>query len=174
MHPIVWWATLALVLIATLIDIYCRRIPNWLVVPFLAAGLVTGVWQHGVAGLGRSLGGVALAAVALGAFCRLKATGMGDLKLCAAIGAWIGVTQLAVALAITAMAGAIMAIGWAAFHGVIGESLDGAGELLLNFRGRGLRPHPVLRLDHPSARGMPYAPAIAIGTIFSFFCRMSL
>jgi prepilin peptidase CpaA len=174
MHSIVWWATLTLVLIAAIIDIRCRRIPNWLVVPFLAAGIVMGAGQHGFAGLARSLGGVTLAAVALGAFCRLKATGMGDLKLCVAIGAWIGFTQLAVALVITAMAGAVMAIGWAAFHGAVRESFDGASDLLLNFRARGLRPHPAIRLDHPAALRMPYAPAIAIGAIFSFFCRVSI
>jgi prepilin peptidase CpaA len=38
-------------------------------------------------------------------------------------------------------------------------------------RKRGLRPHPEIILNNPLARKMPYAPAIAIGTIISFFSR---
>jgi prepilin peptidase CpaA len=45
----------------------------------------------------------------------------------------------------------------------------GAGQLIVNFGKRGLRPHPQLVLNNPKARKMPYAPAIAAGTIFSFF-----
>jgi prepilin peptidase CpaA len=42
-------------------------------------------------------------------------------------------------------------------------------DLVSAFWTKGVHPHPSLVLDNPSARTMPYAPAIAIGTIFSFF-----
>jgi len=51
----------------------------------------------------------------------------------------------------------------------LSASLDGSSDLVSGFWTRGIRPHPRLVLDNPSARTMPYAPAIAIGTIFSFF-----
>jgi prepilin peptidase CpaA len=95
--------------------------------------------------------------------------GMGDLKLCAAIGAWIGPMQLLFALVITSMAGGIMAVCWAAAGGFLGELFQGAGDLVFGFAKRGLRPQPEFALSNPSARKMPYAPAIAIGTIVSFF-----
>ena len=164
------WSTLSLVALAAAIDVHCRRIPNLLVVPFLVAGLAFGAQQHGLPGLEKSLGGVALAAVALGVFCWLRAPGMGDLKLCAAVGAWIGFTQLGVALVITAIAGGAMAILWTARRGGVGESFDGAGDLLFGFAQGRFRPHPILSLDNPRAHKMPYAPAIAIGTLLSFFC----
>jgi prepilin peptidase CpaA len=169
-NPITGWATLSLVAAAAIIDVRSRRIPNWLVVPFLAAGVAFGVEQHGIAGLGKSLGGITLAAVALGVFCRLRATGLGDLKLCVAVGAWIGFTQLGVALVMTAIAGGAMAILWTLHHGALGEVFEGAGDLLIGFAQRKFRPHPALSLDSPGAHKMPYAPAIAIGTLFSFFC----
>jgi len=73
------------------------------------------------------------------------------------------------ALVVTGLAGGALALIWAACHGSLSASLDGSSDLVSGFWTRGIRPHPRLVLDNPSARTMPYAPAIAIGTIFSFF-----
>ena len=96
---------------------------------------------------------------------------MGDLKLCAAIGAWIGPSQLILALVLTGVVGGVMAVCWAIAGGFLGELFSGTGNLLFGIKDRGLRPHPELVLDNPLARKMPYAPAIAIGTLVSFFSR---
>ena len=98
MHSIAWWPILALLVIATVVDIHSRRIPNWLVLPFLAAGVIVNTASYGVKGLGQSMGGIALAAAVTGVLCWLRGMGMGDLKLCAAVGAWIGPAQLGIAL----------------------------------------------------------------------------
>lgn len=169
MHSIAWWPTLAVLGVATFTDIRSYRIPNWLVFPYLAAGLIVSGITRGLAGLERSALGVLLAAAALGIFCWLGGMGMGDLKLCAAIGAWIGPSQLTIALVMTGVAGGVMAVFWAMAGGFLKDSLLGTGKLLFGFAKRGLRPHPELALDNPVARRMPYAPAIAVGTIFSFF-----
>ncbi len=168
MHSIAWWPTLVAVTIATVCDIRSRRIPNWLVLPFLLAGIVVATVTGGWSGLGQSLLGLSLAAVLLGIFYCLGGMGMGDVKLCAAIGAWIGPQQLGTALVVMGIAGGLMAVLWAAHGGYLKESLSGAGDLILGVRKRGLRPHASLVLANPAARRMPYAPAIAIGTIFSF------
>ena len=96
---------------------------------------------------------------------------MGDVKLCAAIGAWIGPSQLLVALVLTGMVGGIMALCWAIAGGFLGELFKGTGEIIFGMKERGLRPHSKLVLENPLARKMPYAPAIAIGTLISFFSR---
>ena len=135
----------------------------------MLAGICVSGWLHGWGGIGRSLAGLALGALLLGIFCMLGGMGMGDVKLCAAIGAWIGPAQLLFALLITSMAGGIMALSWAAVGGFFGDLFSGAGDLVFGFPKRGLTPHPELVLSNPLARKMPYAPAIAIGTIVSFF-----
>jgi prepilin peptidase CpaA len=76
---------------------------------------------------------------------------------------------LAVALVVTGMAGGVMAICWAIAGGFVGDLFKNTGDLVLGFKDRGLRPHPELVLENPKARKMPYAPAIAIGTLVSFF-----
>jgi prepilin peptidase CpaA len=141
------------------------------VLPFLVAGIVVSAVSHGWHGVGQSLMGLVLGAVLFGVLCWMGGMGMGDVKLLSAIGAWIGPGQLMVALVLTGIVGGIMALCWAIGGGFVGELLSGTGELLFSMRKRGLRPHPDIALNNPLARKMPYAPAIAIGTIISFFSR---
>ena len=157
-----------MLVMATIVDIRSRRIPNWLVLPFLAAGVIATTVAHGLTGLGKSIGGVAFAVAVTGTLCWLRGMGIGDLKLFAAVGAWIGPAQLGTALVVTGIAGGMMAVVWASCDGSLKESLNGSGDLVRGFWIRGIRPHPTLVLGNPSARTMPYAPAIAIGTLFSF------
>jgi prepilin peptidase CpaA len=171
MHSIAWWPTLIVLAIATFTDLRSRRIPNWLVLPFMVGGICVSGWLHGWRGIGESLAGLAVGALLFGILWFLGGMGMGDLKLCAAIGAWIGPTQLLFALVVTSIAGGVMALCWAAAGGFLGDLFQGTGDLVFGFKKRGLRPHPELVLSNPLTRKMPYAPAIAIGTIVSFFSR---
>jgi prepilin peptidase CpaA len=87
----------------------------------------------------------------------------------ASIGAWVGPEQVFLAFMFMGLAGGVMALIWAMRGKFVGESLDGTADLIFGFWKRGLRPHPSLALSNPKARTMPYAPAIAIGAILSFF-----
>jgi prepilin peptidase CpaA len=168
MHSIAWWPTVAVVLIATITDIWRRRIPNWLVLPFLIAGIVASSLEHGWGGARQSLLGISLGALLMGLLYWLGGMGMGDVKLCAAIGAWVGPSQLMTALVLMGVVGGIMAVIWALCTRSLGASFSGAADLVFGIAKRGLRPHSTLTLSNPAARAMPYAPAIAIGTILSF------
>ncbi len=169
MHSIAWWPTLIVVAVATVTDLRSRRIPNWLVLPFLLAGIVVSGWLHGWHGIGQSLGGLGLGVLLFGVLFCMGGMGMGDVKLCAAIGAWIGPAQLVLALVLTGLVGGVMALCWAARGAFLGDLFKGSGDVVFGWKERGLRPHPELVLSNPLARKMPYAPAIAIGTLLSFF-----
>jgi prepilin peptidase CpaA len=171
MHSVAWWPTLIVLAVATFTDLRSRRIPNWLVLPFLVAGVCISGWMSGWHGIGQSLAGVGLGALLFGILAWMGGMGMGDVKLCAAIGAWIGPSQLLLALVLTGLVGGVMAVCWAISGGFLGELFKGTGEILFGMKERGLRPHPELVLENPLARKMPYAPAIAIGTLISFFSR---
>jgi prepilin peptidase CpaA len=148
-----------------------RRIPNWLVLPFMVAGIGVSAWQYGWHGVAQSLEGFALGAVLFGVLFALGGMGMGDVKLAAAIGAWIGPSQLLVALVMTGLAGGVMALLWAFAGGWASDLFKGSGDILLGWKKRGTLVHPELQLSNPLARKMPYAPAIAIGTLISFLAR---
>lgn len=169
MNSIAMWPTLTVLVIASIADLRSRRIPNWLVIPFLLAGIAAGGWTGGLYGVARSLAGVALATILAGALCYLRSLGLGDLKLCAAVGAWIGPFQLIYALLATGIAGGVLALGYAAWYGSLGNSVAGAGRVMKHLAGSPWRPHSVVSLDNPAALRMPYAPAIAIGTMLSFY-----
>lgn len=166
MHSIAWWPTVAVLAIATFTDLRSRRIPNWLVLPFMAAGLLISGVRGGWHGLAHSIGGLLLGLTIFGIMAVMGGMGMGDVKLCAAIGAWIWSQQLFLALVLTGIAGGIMALVWAAAGGFLGELFTSTGRLLFG-RKRGADPNP----DNPLTRKMPYAPAIAVGTLISFFSR---
>jgi prepilin peptidase CpaA len=154
MNSFAWWPTLIVLAVATFTDLRNRRIPNWLVLPFMLAGIAVSGWLHGWHGIGQSFAGLGLGVLIYGFLFWLGGMGAGDVKLCAAIGAWIGPNQLFIALVITAMAGGIM-----------------AGSAVFGWKERGMHRDPELVLSNPLKRKMPYAPAIAIGTLISFFSR---
>jgi len=171
MHSIAWWPTVVVVVIATITDLRSRRIPNWLVLPFLVLGIGVSAFLQGWHGLAQSFEGILLGGVLMGALAALGGMGMGDVKLCAAVGAWIGPSQLLVALVVMALAGGVMALGWALAGGFVGELFSSTGNLIAGFGKRGPSPDPELVLENPRTRKMPYAPAIAIGVLVSFFSR---
>lgn len=105
MHSFAWWPTVVVLVVATFTDLRSRRIPNWLVLPFLAAGFVVSPWLQGWHGVSQSLLGAGLGLLIYGFLFWMGGMGAGDVKLCTAIGAWIGPSQLFIALVITGMAG---------------------------------------------------------------------
>lgn len=145
MRSIAWWPTLVVLAVATFTDLRSRRIPNWLVLPFMLAGLIVPACLLGWRGFGQSVEGLGLGAVVYGTLSIIGGMGMGDVKLVAAIGAWIGPKQLLFAILITAMAGGLIAVGAAIYGRYSGDTWK--------------------------SRKIPYAPAIAIGTLISFFSR---
>jgi prepilin peptidase CpaA len=171
MHSFAWWPTLIVLSVATFTDLRSRRIPNWLVLPFLVAGIAASGWFHGWHGVGQSLAGMALGILIYGFLFWMGGMGAGDVKLCAAIGAWIGPNQLFIALVFTGMVGGIMVLCWAAFGGFLKDLFTGTGDLVFGWKERGKIRDPELVLTNPLRRKMPYAPAIAIGTLVSFFAR---
>lgn len=171
MHSFAWWPTLIVVGVATFTDLRSRRIPNWLVFPFLIAGLAASCWLGGWIGIGQSLAGMGLGILIYGFLFWMGGMGAGDVKLCAAIGAWIGPRQLLIALVLTSVAGGLMALCWMASAGFLKNMFRGP-------KGLGLwrRKREMARDSGPDSgdflrRKMPYAPAIAIGTVISFFAR---
>lgn len=169
MDHIAWWPVIFALTIATISDLRSRRIPNCLVFPFLLAGIVVSGIVEGGRGLEHSLEGIGLAALLLGPLYLMGGMGMGDVKLCASVGAWVGPHQLIFTLVFMGLAGGLFAFGWAICGGFLTEALSGAGDVIFGLPKRGLRPHPTLVLTNPATRKIPYVPAIAIGTILSFF-----
>jgi prepilin peptidase CpaA len=166
MQALVYWPTVAVLVVATFTDVRSRRIPNWLVLPFLALGILVSGWLHGWHGAFVSLEGAALGLLLYGILFWMGGMGAGDVKLCAAIGAWIGPGQLLISLIFTGLVGGAMALSWALWGGFLKELFVHTGDLVFRTKERG-----EVTLSNPLRRKMPYAPAIAVGTLISFIAR---
>jgi len=170
MHLFGWWPAVVVLSVATITDLRDRRIPNWLVFPYWLAGIVVQGVLFGWHGIGQSLAGAGLAIGVFGALFLLGGMGAGDVKLCAAVGAWIGPAQMVFALIFTALAGGVIVMIWAALGGFLLDLFKGTGDLMAGWK-RGTLRDPEATIENPRRRKMPYAPAIAVGTLFSFFVR---
>ena len=166
MQSVVYWPIVAVLTVATFTDVNSRRIPNWLVLPCFLAGIAVLSVLYGWHGAGQSLEGAGLALLIYGFLFWMGGMGAGDVKLCIAIGAWIGPYQLFIALVLTGLAGGAMALLWAMRGGFLKELFQNTSGLLFSAKERGEAV-----LSNPQRRKMPYAPAIAIGTLISFLAQ---
>ena len=159
-------------LAACVTDVRSRRIPN--VLTFSAA--VAAVLVHGAvsgwAGVGTSMAGWAAGAALFMPFFLLGGMGGGDVKLLAAIGAWLGPRE-AIWLAIYAsMAGGAVALIVALSHGYLKVALRNVWTLLTYWWLVGPKPMPGLTLDQKTQMPrLAYAIPIFMGTVATIWLR---
>src|SRR5208337_1772944 len=132
MHSAAWnlsWtlllASLALLLAmwAGWLDWRLRRIPNWLTVPALGAGLAANTLAWGWLGTKAALEGAGLGLALLLPFVLLRGLGAGDWKLMGALGAWVGPSRLVVVLLGTVLIAGTMAIFQMVRYGRVKETV---------------------------------------------------
>jgi prepilin peptidase CpaA len=97
--------------LCAVIDFRTRKIPNWLTVPAVLAGLAYHGISHGGTGALYALAGFALGFCLLLLPWLLGGGGMGDVKMLAALGAWLGPVLILVAFGLGAMLAACGAMG---------------------------------------------------------------
>ena len=157
------WLLGAVVLAGAATDWRSRRIPNWLTLPAMIAGLVLNALG------GRLIAALAgmLAALALYfAFFALGFRGAGDGKLMGAVGAFVGWPQVAVVIVLVALAGGVAAVAMALRYGALARVVRSAAAILSDLvclRWRELRQRSDYR--SPGALRLPHGPLIAAGTL---------
>ena len=159
---------LILVLCAAYFDARTRRIPNWLTVSGVLAGIALNTFLYpGLSGLWFALKGLALAFGVYLALHLLRAMGAGDVKLMAAVGSIVGAGDWFGIFLITAVAGGILSIVVSIAKGRLGKTLFNVGFILSEMKS--LRPAYLKNeeLDVKSDKGlrMPHGVVIAVGTL---------
>lgn len=128
----------AYVLVAAATDAWQRRIPNWLTVPTALAGLAFHALAPAGWGIGSALAGLALGFVLLLAPWLAGGGGAGDVKLLAALGAWLGPVYVLFAFGLAIAFAAMCAAGVIAWT-TISRGLSGTRRRL-NLDGPANRP----------------------------------
>jgi prepilin peptidase CpaA len=157
--------------VACWFDLRTRRIPNLLTFGAAIAGIAYAIFAHGAAGLLTSVGGWFMGCALFLPFFLLGGLGAGDVKLVAAIGAWLGpIIAFWVAL-YAMMAGGILAVVLALATGYLRQALTNLSLLLMHWRVAGIRPLSELTLADARGPRLPYALPITVGTVVALWLR---
>ena len=157
-------ATLGVALAACFTDLRSRRIPNVLTFGAAAAALVLHTVLGGWQGAGTASTGYLVGLALFIPFFLLGGMGAGDVKLVAAIGAWLGPMQAVWVVLFASIAGGILAVGVALAHGYLGTAFANLRNLLWQWALVGPRPVAGLDLETSPGPRLAYAVPIFIGT----------
>jgi prepilin peptidase CpaA len=159
---------LTAVLIAAVTDIWKFKVYNLLTLPLLASGLV----YHGLHGqLASSLLGVLFGFAALIVLYILGGMGAGDVKLMAAVGAWLGMPLTWYVFLASSLAAGLYALGLVVWTGRLGETMVNLQIMWLRFAsvGRYLASDDKIecevRRSDRRGRIIPFAAMIAVGLV---------
>lgn len=159
-----WVVASTLALAAGYTDARSRRIPNWLTVPALFAGIAANTLAAGWPGTKDSLLGAGLGLALLLPFVIIRALGAGDWKLVGALGACLGVGQLPAVLLVSVMVNGAIAIGMIIQKKRVLQTMRNFAQMLASVFTLHL-PGPALTLDNPEAVKVPFGVAVAIAVV---------
>jgi prepilin peptidase CpaA len=163
------------VLVATMIsaitDIWKYKIHNLLTLPLLVAGLA----YHGITGGGAGLGSSALGALCgfgvLIAFYAIGGMGAGDVKLMAAVGAWLGIPMTFYVFLAASLAAGVYSVALLVVGKGVGETWLNLQLLWLRMAAIGRHLGSVDQLEREMVRPdrrrrvIPFGAMIAVGLI---------
>jgi prepilin peptidase CpaA len=162
-------AAIACALIACVFDVKSRRIPNFITFPAFLIGISMHLVLDGWRGLLTSLAAGVICGLVFLVFFIAGGMGAGDVKLIAAVGCIAGLPHTAYLLVLTALSGGVMAIALALARGRLQQTLMNVGVLASHHGHQGLQPHPELHVASPKGLRLPYALAIAGGSILTLY-----
>ena len=155
----------ALAMAGAIYDARSRRIPNQLNFSAIAAGFFASAAVGGWRGLESAVWGSLLAGGIFFLFFVVGGMGGGDVKLMAAIGAWVGVKQVTPILLAAALAGGVLAIVYMIADGTVSRTVRNSVILVQHHLTFGLRPHPQINVQDSNTTRVPFGIAIAVGTL---------
>ena len=147
-------------------DVRSARIPNRLTYTALLLALPLRTTLLGLSGLKSGAIGLLVAGGLFLLLFVMGAMGGGDMKLMAAMGAWVGSTQVVRLILVAALAGGVLAIGRIIFSNMVGQTLRNTVQLTCYRFTSGLQPHPEFNVQSPDSKRIPFGVAIAVGALF--------
>ena len=172
MPPITQVLLLLVVIPAAFFDIRQRRIPNWLVLTGLVAGIGLNTFlfydnPSPVSGLWFSLQGLGVAFLVYFPLYLLRGMGAGDVKLMGAVGAIVGWKAWLFVLFFTSILGGLTAVLIVVSKGRVYHTLQNIGVILTSIRYRQApyTGNPELDVGTDEGVRMPHGVIIALGVI---------
>ncbi len=164
-----WTAIGSVATLAAVCDVRTGRVPNVLTFGAAAAGFAFSTLHAGLSGLGTSLLGCLVGFVLFLPLFALGGMGGGDVKLLAAIGAWIGPMGALQAALWASLVGGVLAVIVGISSGYLREAIRNLFAMVAVWRAVG--PSPISDLTLAQSRGprLAYAVPIGIGAIIAMW-----
>jgi prepilin peptidase CpaA len=155
-------------LIAAVTDVWKFKVYNALTLPLLVSGLIYHAWYAELSG---SLLGIMFGFAALVVLYIIGGMGAGDVKLMAAVGAWLGMPLTFYVFIASSLAAGVYAIGLVAWTGRVGETVVNLHIFWLRlasvgrYLGADDRVESEVRRSDRRTRIIPFGAMVAIGII---------
>jgi prepilin peptidase CpaA len=170
------WTCLAIAaacsMVGSVFDVKSRRIPNFITFPSILAGLAMHLALGGWRQLLSSLAAGLICGVLFLLFYLAGGMGAGDVKLMAAVGCIAGIPHVPYLLVLTALSGGAMAVLLAVFRGRLQQTISNVSAIAAHHSRRGLQAHPDLNLSNSETLRLPYALAIAGGSLLTLYFQV--
>lgn len=167
LSPVLYGQLALMLVLAAFLDTRYHRIPNGVTFGGAAAGLGLQFYFGGFEALGSGFLGLAIGFALVIPFYVRGAMGAGDVKLVAAVGAFLGPSATVWVAAFTMMVGGVMAVAILLRHRGLGQ-LARRYLTTLNFLvATGTLNHAGPRDGEAAAQRFPYAVAIGLGTLWA-------
>ena len=171
---LILYGTLVLMLIiASAVDLYQRRIPNLVILPTVFLAPFTYYVTGGLDGVLFSLNGLALGFLLFLLPYLMGALGAGDVKLMAAVGSVLGIRNTIVSLLFIALAGGALALGTVLYRKTFIKTLS---NILASLVVMGVFQDASLKEIDKKKKvqdGIPFGVAITSG-VFLFFIYLAV
>jgi prepilin peptidase CpaA len=162
---------IGIALIACVTDLRSQRIPNVLTFGGALAGFIFHALSGGGNGLLLSAAGWAVGAAIFIIPFALGGMGAGDVKLVAALGAWLGPMDTVWLGMYSALAGGVAALGLALARGYLRKALSNVYLLLRYWSVAGIRPLHEVSLAGSGGPRLAYAVPVFGGLVATLWLR---
>ena len=150
-------------------DLRTRRIPNVLTFGAAAVALLFALVTAGPGGLMSAALAWLLGVALFFPFFALGGMGAGDVKLLAALAAWLGPADTMYLALFASIAGGVAAMVLAVARGYSRQAFSNIWVMLMHWRLVGLKPVPGLTLTDTRAPRLAYALPIAAGALLTLW-----
>ena len=158
-------AVLVVALVAVAFDVRTRRIPNLLTFGAAILALCVATLSGGLSATMTAVLAWIVGVALFFPFFALGGMGAGDVKLLAALAAWLGPMDAVYMAMFSAMAGGVIALGVTLLRGYTRQALSNIWLMLMHWRVVGPQPVPGLTLTDGHAPRLAYAIPIAVGAL---------
>jgi len=165
MNVIVSVSALLIGVAACATDIRTRRIPNVLTLGAALAGVLFHALTSGADGALTAGGGWVVGVLLFLPFFALGGMGGGDVKLLAALGAWLGPRETLWLAAYAGIAGGVLGVAVAVARGYMRTAVSNVVMMFGYWSQVGMKPVPGLTLESAGSPRLAYAIPILVGTV---------